>query len=399
MHYFTSITANYLPKARILAKSVKRHNPDSVFTLVLADKMPEGIVPESEPFDSVLYVEDLGIPNVDSWIFKHTVVELCTAVKGAAFCKIAESSGADKIIYFDPDIVVLHALDELSATLEKSSVVLTPHQVEPDTLREAIVDNEICSLKHGIYNLGFLGIRKSAEGMRFVRWWRDRLMEFCYDDIPNGLFTDQRWVDLAPAFFDDVIILRDKTYNVATWNLTHRDVRSSHDGMLIIEDSPIKFFHFSGFDSGDQEVMLKKYAGRNSPLFDFREWYIGELNREGHKELGELPCRHSFYSNGELITDKQRRVYRVRQDLIEEFPHPHRVTGDRHCYYSWFKQRYVGVGDDGLETYSPLPSGRLLNQIIQFFLRHPKLKYTVRGILNAAWRISSKVKRVFVGNQ
>jgi len=165
---------------------------------------------------------------------------------------------------------------------------------------------------------------------------------------------------------------------------------------LCINDSPVKFFHFSGFDSGDQKVMLKKYAKKNSPLFGFREWYIGELNREGHKELGELPCRHSFYSNGEPITDKQRRVYRFRQDLIEAFPNPHRVTGDRHCYYSWFKHRYAG--DDAIETYSPHPSGRLLNQMIQFFHRHPMLKHTVKAILNTGWRISSKVKKVFVGD-
>ncbi|MBN1831472.1 MAG: glycosyl transferase [Deltaproteobacteria bacterium] len=397
MHYFTSITANYLPKARVLAKSVKRHNPEAIFHLVLADQMPDHIHPEREPFDSVIFIQDLGIPNVDSWVFKHTVVELCTAVKGAAFHRIAESEDADKVIYFDPDIVVLHGLDELSGILDRSSVVLTPHQVEPDTAREAIVDNEICSLKHGIYNLGFLGIRKSAEGMRFIRWWRDRLLEFCYDDIPGGLFTDQRWVDLAPAFFDDVLILRDKTYNVATWNLTHRDVQLGHDGGLCIDDSPVKFFHFSGFDSGDQEVMLNKYAKKNSPLFDLREWYIGELNREGHKELGGLPCRHSFYSNGEPITDKQRRVYRFRRDLIEAFPNPYRVTGDRRCYYSWFKHQYAG--ENGLETYSPHPSGRILNGMIRFFHRHPKLKYAVKGVLNTVWNISSKVKKIFVGNQ
>jgi hypothetical protein len=143
--------------------------------------------------------------------------------------------------------------------------------------------------------------------------------------------------------------------------------------------------------------MLNKYAKRNSPLFDFREWYVGELNREGQKELGGLPCRHSFYSNGEPITDEQRRIYRFRQDLIEAFPNPHRVTGDGHCYYSWFQHKYAV--ENALETYSPLPSGRMLDQIVQFFQRHPKMKYTVRGILNTIWKISSKVKKIFVGNQ
>lgn len=395
MHYFTSITANYLPKARVLAKSVKKHNPNAVFYLVLCDKLDRGINLDDEPFDSMLYIEDLDIPNQDSWIFRHTVVELCTAVKGAAIVKIAEESSAEKIIYFDPDIVVLHSLDELSAILDKTSVVLTPHQVVPDKTREAIVDNEICSLKHGIYNLGFLAIRKTSEGMGFARWWRDRLLEFCYDDIPNGLFTDQRWVDLAPAFFSDIFILRDKTYNVATWNLTHRDVRSTQDGNLVIGDAAVKFFHFSGFDSGDQKIMLKKYAERNSPLFDLREWYVKEINREMQKDIGKLACVYSFYSNGERISDLQRKVYRSRQDLIDAFPLPAQVTEDKKCYYWWFKAEYK----EPETSLHPVAgsSQEMLDWLIRLLRRYPVLHRTVRYVLNMVWHASLKIKKVMYG--
>ena len=72
------------------------------------------------------------------------------------------------------------------------------------------------------YNLGFLAVRMTGQGREFIDWWAERLRLFCYDEVPNGLFTDQRWVDLAPAFFDDIAIIRDPEYNVATWNLTHR---------------------------------------------------------------------------------------------------------------------------------------------------------------------------------
>ena len=39
-----------------------------------------------EPFDEVVYAEDLHVPvdNIKWWIFTHTVVEICTAVKGQA---------------------------------------------------------------------------------------------------------------------------------------------------------------------------------------------------------------------------------------------------------------------------------------------------------------------------
>ena len=341
MHFFTSITANYLPKARVLAKSVKRHNPEAIFHLVLSDKAPEGFKLDSEPFDSLILIEDLGVPDLDSWIFKHSVVELCTAVKGPAFVRIFEVTDADKVVYFDPDMVILHNLEELSNIFERASVVLTPHQVVPDVTDDAIIDNEICSLKHGVYNIGFLAVKRSEEGLRFIHWWRDRLLKYCYDDIPNGLFTDQKWVDLAPAFFEDICILRDKTYNVATWNLTHRDVRSNDDGVLTIEGSPVKFFHFSGFDSGAQKVMLKKYARKDSPLFKLRKWYVQELDKEGQKKLGRLPCVYSIYSNGELITIAHRAVYRSRQDLIRAFPCPDLVTEDEACYFYWFKKTFL----------------------------------------------------------
>ena len=41
MHVFTSVTANYLPKASALAHSVKRVHPEAVFHVVLSDEMPD----------------------------------------------------------------------------------------------------------------------------------------------------------------------------------------------------------------------------------------------------------------------------------------------------------------------------------------------------------------------
>ncbi len=337
LHFFTSITSNYIPKARVLASSVKVHNTASCFHLILADKIPKGFDVKNEPFDTLLTVEDLDIENLDAWIFKHSVVELCTAIKGRSFLKLFEITDATKLVYLDPDIVVLSSLEELSKLMDFHDIVLVPHQVEPDNEYQAIIDNEICSLKHGVFNLGFLAVTKSHEGLRFLTWWTNRLLDFCYDDIPNGLFTDQRWVDLAPCFFN-VHILRDKSYNVATWNLTHRHITKGADGTLLIDDSPIKFFHFSGFDSGAQEIMLKKYAPPDSPLFELRDWYINKLESAGQNDYGSLSCCYEFYSNGEYIGLEERRLYRSRLDLMKAFPRPAQVTDDGDCYYWWYRK-------------------------------------------------------------
>ena len=63
------------------------------------------------------------------------------------------------------------------------------------------------------------------------------------------MFTDQRWVDFVPSFFDHYI-LKDPGYNVAYWNL-HGRARDAPTAIDISwTASPLRFFHFSGFDSG-----------------------------------------------------------------------------------------------------------------------------------------------------
>ena len=70
MHFYTSININYLPKARILAKSVKKFCPDSKFSLVFSDVMPQEIEPQKEPFDEIITIDNLGLPvsNLNFWI-------------------------------------------------------------------------------------------------------------------------------------------------------------------------------------------------------------------------------------------------------------------------------------------------------------------------------------------
>jgi hypothetical protein len=350
MHYYTSITSNYLPKARVLARSVRRHDPNAVFHLLLTDVPPSGWNLSTEPFDTVLHLQDLGIENAKSWAFKHALVEMCTAVKGAGALEIVRRHAPEKLVYFDPDIVVFGDLAPISQALDTANVLLTPHLTDPEENRAGILDNEISALKHGIYNLGFLAFNCKSEGMRCMRWWALRLLEFCRDDIPGGLFTDQRWADHMPAMFDGVRILREPVYNVATWNLSARQASGTAPSHILINGEPLCFYHFSGFDSGAQETMLRLY-GRDSPvLFDLRKWYLAECEREGQSSLGRLPCVYSHYDNGAPITKTERILYRERGDLQQAFPDPFATADVNHSYWHWFKANAAvevgGASDD-----------------------------------------------------
>jgi len=340
--FFTSIAGNYLAKAAVLAESVRKHNAGARFYLVLNDPEAPDLRRFPGLFDRVFLLPDLKLPaqNVGSWIFQHTLVELCTAVKGPFLLHALEELRAEKVVYLDPDVVVLDSLRELETLLDKHSIVATPHLLEPEEGGKGIEENEVCALQHGVYNLGFLAVNNSAEAVRFARWWSDRLMQFCYDDIFNGLFTDQRWMDLAPGFFPGFHILRDTTYNVAPWNISRRRVAAGPGGKLRVEGSPIKFFHFSGIDSGSDLKMFESYAGHSPAVFELRKWYLGELARAGQEQFGKLPWGYGSFSNGQPIRNEFRRVYRKRPELMKEFPDPARVEAGKTSYYRWCEKNF-----------------------------------------------------------
>lgn len=322
VHCFTSASFAYLDRVRVLGETLKRQHPDWTFWLCLSDQEPVGFgwEPARESFDHVVRIATLGIPDLGRWTFEHDVVELCTAVKGHMLCHLLER-GAEKVIYLDPDIAVLGSLHEVEALLDRHAVVLTPHQVEPDDAVPAIVDNEMGSLKYGIYNLGFLAVAGTAEGRRFARWWRDRLHAFCFDDVPNGLFTDQRWCDHVPGLFQDVHILRDPGYNVASWNVGRRPVAIEEDGTVRAAGHLLRFFHFTKVSWAGQ-VMLERYALGRIEVFELLQWYRRRLAAHAVPALPPGWWAFGAYRDGSAIPRAHRVAYRTRTDLRALFPDP-----------------------------------------------------------------------------
>jgi GT2 family glycosyltransferase len=166
---FTSVAANYLPKARVLARSCKRVAPEVRFVLMLVDDAPQDFCLEAEPFDAVMTLNDLGLENQTEWAFTHTVVELVYRRKGQGCETVVSAPEVDRVFYFDPDMAVFGRFAELEQALSQTSILLTPHQSEPETTHEAIMDNEMASLKHGVFNMGFVGIADTAGGSAVCR--------------------------------------------------------------------------------------------------------------------------------------------------------------------------------------------------------------------------------------
>lgn len=320
---YTSICMNYLPKALVLGESLKKYNPDIKFYIILLERtIPKEVTKDMYKIvDKIILAKDLGYKDFDKFIFKHSIVEASTSVKGQALVYLLENV-AKKVMYIDPDIKVYNKFSLLESLLKEHDIILTPHLTIPETKEIDIRNNELCALQHGVYNLGFVAVTDREEGMKFAKWWRDRLHLYCYDDIPNGIFTDQRWVDLAPAYFN-CYILKDLGHNMAPWNLSTRRLYKVNDKLLVNKKDELVFFHFSGFDSGANLAVFSNYIDdENAIEFSLRDEYVQDLNRMEQGLLGNYCWSYSLYDNGEKIDPRIRVAYRNLKyfEKIEDSP-------------------------------------------------------------------------------
>jgi hypothetical protein len=325
---FTSFSYSYLPRARVLAETLRAAHRAWPLWAVVVDRPPPGFaaLDAFAGFDCVLDADQLGIPRFRAWLFKHELVEACTAVK-AAMLQHLLALGAERVIYFDPDIAVFHPLTALDDQHAVASVVLTPHQADPNDSPIAVGDNELSALRYGIFNLGFLAVRNDESGRAFAAWWAARLHEACYDGVAHGLFTDQKYCDLAPALFDGVAIARDRGWNVASWNLSRRRLRVTDDGAITVNGWPLAFYHFTKH-GGVGDEMTERYAGAGHEPHELWRWYGRRLAAHAAPAISPGWWHYATYSDGTPIQKATRHFYRQRPDLLQSFDDPFDVAGD-----------------------------------------------------------------------
>jgi hypothetical protein len=204
---------------------------------------------------------------------------------------------------------------ELGPELDASSgIVLTPHYLEPAPSGQAFSEGHL--LHVGVYNLGFCAVNRSAD--EFLRWWWGHLSSECLHDPLEGLFVDQKWMDIGSVLFD-ATSLRHYGYNVGVANLHERPVVADSDGYRIASSGDsLRLFHFHAFDPRRPEALYSKLITRTATL-GARNEAVEALAREyakllidNQRQAGPQPAYiYGSDTTGRRISRRMRHAYRV----------------------------------------------------------------------------------------
>jgi glycosyltransferase involved in cell wall biosynthesis len=378
---FTIVSLNYGAFARTLMESLYEVHPEWDRHVLLVDRHEHPATVGGDLFTTSL-VEDLPLPKMSEFLFRYDIMELNTAVKPYMFAKLRRE-GYQRMVYIDPDILVVDRLVDVERLLDEgANAVVTPHLTAP--LDDGLRPNELDIMRAGAYNLGFLALGDTAAADDFIAWWQDKLEYGAVSDPARGLFTDQKWVDLAPGMFGGFAVLRDPGYNVAYWNLPHRPVTREND-VWLAGGRPLRFFHFSGFDPQNPQPFSKHQdrltldtigAARELALI-----YAAKVLSHGHAQSRTQTYAFATFDDGTKIPSAIRALYREDSNLrffaganpfanVEAFangesdglptilrgiwlqePHMQRIFPDplgisRHHFHAWFVE--VGAAEAGI---------------------------------------------------
>ena len=313
---FTICTKSYIGLANSLKQSFLKYNENFEFVIILVDdekEKIEGCISADEILNN--YFSTKEITNLK---FKYNVTEYSTFIKPYAFKYLFDLDSSDLVVYLDPDIMFFSRFNEIYD--ENYLAYITPHHTGMRSKEHML--EEANTLKHGVYNCGFIAFRKSNDSMNFISWWMERLFDGAYEDLRLGLYTDQIWVDFLPVhLFGNVLIIKNKGCNIAPWNYSERKLIIENDKYYVgdREDcddvlQPLCFAHFSGFDylKLQQKVVSHKFNDfdKYSDLKDIFNDY-GELLRANNAaDFLKGKYIYSFFTNGMPITKFHRRIFR-----------------------------------------------------------------------------------------
>ena len=375
---FTICAKNYLAQAYSLAESLKLHEANTDFFIIVSD-FEDNIILNNEY--THLSPKILTEINIDDLAFKYNVIEFSTAIK-PFFINHFFNKNYEKVVYLDPDMYIYNNLNIIYNNLNKYDFIITPHIRKPYIhFQGSTSEEEILFV--GIYNLGFFAIKNSQNGIDFTKWWKEKLRDQCYADKFDALHVDQKWLDFLPSFYpENVLIEKNASINMASWSI-HEVEFKEVDEIYYVDEQPLLIFHFSGIDILDSTNINKKQTKFN--LYNKPEYqkifnnYRESVIKSNFEYYNRLNYSYDFFDNGVFIDAYLRRIYRTLNAENKELLITLFGVGDK-SLYQLFKTNKLLIGEKSNKYNRLKKSIKNSDKKIQLFEKLLLLAKKIMGI-------------------
>jgi hypothetical protein len=344
----TIAAKNYIARVRVLADSLAAHHPELPLFFMLTDEI-EGCFEAAEESFTLIRFADFADrdASLSPLAFAYDRKTLAAASK-PLLLRFLLDQGFSRVLFVDPDMLLLDRIDGVLRQLEDFSILLCPHRLRPPSGDDRVAA-DLGLLQSGTYNAGLLGVRESEPARAFIEWWWGRLRRHCRKSPQDGFHFDQRWLDLVPGLFSGVGLVKDPEINVGWWNFDERPL-SVIDRKGGPSFSGCRLFHASGYEP-DRPGGVSVHASwlgmeqvrSHAELFAH---YHQLLEAAGQSEASQWPYAFGDFDNVVPIPDIVRDIYLDLDESAGHFGDPF-VTQPATSFFRWLREPAQAMDTEG----------------------------------------------------
>ncbi|CAM4261140.1 hypothetical protein FHS16_005071 [Paenibacillus endophyticus] len=334
----TAISAVHLPKAIVMAKSVKEQMPGSkIVVALMEDKLPSA-AKQCSYFDETVLMKDIAAwDSVSKFFFQYTLIEAERACRSFAVRYVYDKYGSENhFVSMDAGTMMLSPLNELPTIWEAHPIAMASKVVFPESLDAHMQSNV---RQKGIFDTAFVALRRHSITNDFLKWWCRLSENNCYYEIDSSRFADQSWLDFTHTLFDNVYAIRNPGYLVNADNLMERwNITAAGPNHYEIEGQPLRIIlPSSGFLQATAWI-----EDANAMLYqELYENYRARIEAESDAAVESVPWCYSIFASGEAISDLTKSLFRRYYYENPETENPYLLTN-----------AYFGTGEELMNGYS-----------------------------------------------
>lgn len=323
MRLLTLTTPSTLPQTRVLAESLRRHQPDWPHEILYIGRERQANI-EAEQLRLRSVADELDL-DIERLIASHDEQDLIALLLPRVL-RSCSSRGKGPLLHMPPTAWVLGDLAPVQSALATRSVLLVPRMtadIPNDGLGPAREQME----RVGRISDTIVGVDGTAAADGFLTWWSGHIEQTLgsFDGRRAGARPEDRpWLarllELAPARFATAV-LDDPGCNLSLWNLHLHSLQPTPAGTLVDGHWPLRWLDLPGFRP-DRPHQLSAQASRvrisRSPaLRELCLTYAGELQRAGWSAVDRRQDIGRRLADG-LVYDDALDALRARAEALGE---------------------------------------------------------------------------------
>lgn len=275
--FCTLFDSNYLTRGLALYYSLEKHCADfHLYIFAFDEKSYQVLKKLNLPKATIISLtefEDVELLKVKP---SRSKAEYCWTSTSSTILYVLEKYKVDMCTYLDADIYFYSSPKPIFNELGSKSILITEHRYSPQYNKE---------VKSGKYCVQFITFKNNESGLKALKWWRERCIEWCYARYENGKFGDQLYLDDWTERFEGVHILQHPGGGIASWNVQQYKFSNENNRLIGIENQSDKefevifyHFHYVKFFSNGKVELGRRLLSKD--MIDiFYKPYICELDK------------------------------------------------------------------------------------------------------------------------